>query len=405
MKAPILPLLLCSIALADRPAFFSERVPYSAGARECYIAPDGKAENSGTKDAPWDLASALANAHKNAPGDILYVLPGTYTGKFDLKLIGSDKAPVHVIAVGRATVLDSGLTVNPPADYVWLWNLEIASSIPIEKRETKQTGSQPSDLPGKGGLDVYGGSGCKYINLVIHDNVGGGVGFWAGATDSEFHGCIIYNNGWRGPDRGHGHCIYTQNKDGTKTISNCIMSVPFNGSYTMHAYGSKAAYLDNFTVEDNIAFGKGPFLIGGGRPSHNIIVRRNYLHGVGMMLGYGAQNEDVDVRDNIVADGRIELNKWNKVVDEGNLRGMPAAKAILIPSKYDATRAHVAVYNGAGAAKVSLDVSSWLRPGDVFKRFPAMDVFGQPVLSDRCQGRTIDIPMTASFAAFVLVKS
>ena len=270
-------LLAVLAAQAEKKAGWSERVPRVENARHYFVGPEGKAENPGTSAAPWDLASALSAKQKVAPGDIVWVRGGTYKGKFEVKLAGKEGAPVHVRSVPgeRATILDSDVVVSKPSDYLWLWDLEIAGSVPVEKRETKQTGSWPSDLPGSGGLTINAGTGSKFINLAIHDNVGGGVGWWVGAIDGEFHGCLIYANGWRAPDRGHGHCIYTQNKDGVKTISNCIMSVAFDGSYTMHAYGSAKAFVDNYVIEDNIAFGKGPFLVGGGKPSNNIKVRRN----------------------------------------------------------------------------------------------------------------------------------
>ncbi len=31
-----------------------------------------------------------------------------------------------------------------------------------------------------------------------------------------------------------------------KTISNCIMTCRYDGSYTMHAYGSERAYVNNY---------------------------------------------------------------------------------------------------------------------------------------------------------------
>ena len=92
------------------------------------------------------------------------------------------------------------------------------------------------------------------------------------------HGCLIYDNGWAGTDRGHGHAIYTQNEDGIKTIADCIMTG--GHGYTLHAYGSARAYVDNYLVAGNIAYAADTFLIGGGRPSHNIRVRDNVLHGV-----------------------------------------------------------------------------------------------------------------------------
>ena len=89
-----------------------------------------------------------------------------------------------------------------------------------------------------------------------------------------------------GTDRGHGHAIYTQNEDGTKTVTDCIMTGGYG--YTMHAYGSKRAYVDNYLIEGNIAYKANMFLIGGGRPSHDIRVLENYLYGVSMQIGYSA---------------------------------------------------------------------------------------------------------------------
>ena len=37
--------------------------------------------------------------------------------------------------------------------------------------------------------------------------------------------------------------------------------------YTLHAYGSKQAYVDNYVVRRNVCYNGGPFLIGGGRPA------------------------------------------------------------------------------------------------------------------------------------------
>jgi len=393
-------------AQAQKKAGWSERVPRVEGAREYVVSPEGRAENPGTQAAPWDLASALGRRREVSPGDIIWVRGGTYRGKFAVRLAGKEGAPVHVRAYPgeRATILDSGMTVVEPASYVWLWDLEIAGSIPVEKRETKQTGSHPTDLPGGDGLNVYTGKGCKYINLVIHDNVGGGMSWWVGATESEVHGCLIYNNGWRAPDRGHGHCIYTQNREGIKTISNCIMSVPYDGSYTMHAYGSSRAYVDNFLIEDNIACEKGPFLVGGGRPSHNIRVFRNYLYGINMRIGYGAQNEDCEVRDNVIAKGSLSIQKYKKIVQEGNVKELPQKMAVLIPNRYDPNRAHLVVFNGAKAPEVRVDVGSFLRPGDAFRLMDPKDFFGRAVLEGTCKGKTITVPMKGEFAPFVVLK-
>jgi len=386
-----------------RPALFALFL-LSSRAPEYVVAPDGKADNAGTKESPWDLASALGR--KLDPGSTIWIRGGTYTGEFQVRLAGTEAAPIQVrgVAGERVTILNCGIAVVPGADYVWLRDLEIASNVPIEKRVTDQTGSWPKDLPGSAGIVIHAGKGCKFINLVIHDNPMGGVGWWIGSTDSEMHGCVIYNNGWKAPDRTHGHCIYVQNKEGVKTISNCILTVPsWGGSYSMHAYGSKKAFIDNFVIEDNIAYERGPFLVGGGSPSHRIRVARNYLHGVGMQIGYGAENEDCEIRDNVVP-STITIQKYKTVVDEGNVRSLPAAKAIVIPNKYDPARAHVAVYNGAKAALVPVDVSTFLKPGDGFRLLDPKDVYGKPLLDGHVDGASIPVPMAGEFAAFVLIK-
>jgi len=36
-----------------------------------YVSTDGKAENSGTAESPWDITSALAGKHSIAPGSFI----------------------------------------------------------------------------------------------------------------------------------------------------------------------------------------------------------------------------------------------------------------------------------------------------------------------------------------------
>ena len=189
---------------------------------------------------------------KIAPGDTLWLLGGTYKHPnrqrgnlgYNVRLAGRADQPIHVRAArGQRVTIDGGLAVQPPSAYLWIWDLELLVSENLtQSRRFEESGSHPTsyDRP-HGGLNIYAGTGCKYINLVIHDNAQG-VSFWSGATDSELHGCIIYDNGWDAPDRGHGHAIYTQNEKGVKTISDCIMTGGYG--YTMHAYGSSRAFVD-----------------------------------------------------------------------------------------------------------------------------------------------------------------
>jgi hypothetical protein len=383
-------------------------VPRVERAVHHYVSADGAPGNPGTRESPWDLASALDGRQKVAPGDVIWVRGGTYKGlPFQVKLVGKDDAPVIVRAYPgeRATVLDDRVMVNEPAAHVWLWGLELTGSAPIAQRATNQTGSFPTDLPKGGGLDVNAGAGHKFIDLIIHDNVGNGIGWWAGSEGGEVHGCLIYRNGWKAPDRTHGHCIYTQNKGDVKTISSCILSVaPEVGSFSMHAYGSSRAFVDNYLIEDNIVYGHGPFLVGGGRPSHGIRLRRNSLFGVPMRIGYGAENEDCEIVDNVLAGGTLTISKFRSVVDRGNVRELPRRRVVLIPDRYDPDRANLAVYNGARAAEVSVDVASFLKPGEAYRLMDPEDVFGPPLVTGTCTGPTITVPLSREFTARVVLR-
>jgi hypothetical protein len=380
-----------------------------------YVAPSGQSSNPGTQEAPWDIASALGGRQTVSPGDTVVLLEGTYRRRpkelYDIRLVGTEKAPIHIQCQPGARVrIDGGLAMQSPSAYVWVRDLEIFVSEPRPEKPVSP-GSHPKDLNRPaGGLHMFGGKNCKYINLVIHDN-NQGVSCWKGEIDPEIYGCILYGNGWLGTDRGHGHCIYTQNDEGVKTISNCIMSCRYDGTYTMHAYGSSRAYVNNFLVEENICYGKGPFLIGGGRPSRDIRVLRNYLYGVGMRIGYTAQyNENCEVRDNVIVNGALDVIRYRQVARGGNLivgrdqerpEGM---KSVLLPNKYDANRAHVVIYHWGKAEMPEVRVKPFLTEGEFYRLMDPQNLFGRPIAEGKCDGNTICVPVKGEFGVFVLLK-
>jgi len=390
-------------------------------ATERYVATDGKRDAEGTINSPWDLESALSGSQKLEPGDTVWIMGGTYkhpdrklgSPGYIVRLAGEAGQPIHVRAArGQRVTIDGGLTVQSPSTWLWIRDLEILVSENFSmSRRVEEPGSHPQSYNRPwGGLNIHAGEGCKYINLVIHDNAQG-ISFWSSATDSEVHGCIIYDNGWDAPDRGHGHAVYTQNQNGVKTISDCIMTGGY--SYTMHAYGSSRAYVDNYLVEGNICYDGGTFLIGGGRPSRNIRVFENYLYGINMQIGYSAPyNEDCEVRDNIVVRGGLDIKNYRKVVDEGNVvlarddprPAEPELRVELRPNRYDPNRANVAIFNWARKPGVELAPEPFLRPGDGYRLLDPRDFFGQPVLAGTFDGAPIRVPMESEFGAFVLVK-
>jgi len=393
----------------------------SAAASDWYVAPAGTSGGQGTRDAPWDIESALSGRQKIAAGDTIWLLGGTYkhpnrkSGNlgYSVQLAGRENQPIHVRAArGERVTIDGGLAVQNPSAYLWLWDLELIVSENLrQSRRFEELGSHPKsyDRP-HGGLNVYTGTGCKYLNLVIHDNAQG-VSFWSGATESELYGSIIYDNGWDAPDRGHGHAVYTQNEKGIKTIADCIMTGGYG--YTMHAYGSSRAFVDHYLAEGNICYDGGRFLIGGGRPSRDIKVVNNYLYNVDMQLGYSApENEDCEVRGNLIVNGGLYINKFKQVVEEDNLvlrktDPRPAGAAIRVevrPNPYDADRFHVIVFNWAQSPTAALELGRHLQMGDSYRLMAPRDLFGQPVAAGVYDGTPPPIPMKGEFAAFVLLK-
>ena len=403
MKSSIIWLVWLSLAVQMSPA------------STWYAGPDGKSTNPGSQEAPWDIASALDGKQKVAPGDTLYLLEGTYKRRpnelFEVRLVGTEDKPVHIRpAPGKRARIDGGLSVQSPSAHVWIWNLEIFVSEPVPNTPVSP-GSHPDDLNRPwGGLHTHGGRNCKYISLIIH-NCNQGISCWKGEIDPEIYGCIIYNNGWLGTDRGHGHCIYTQNQDGIKVISNCIMTCRYDGTYTMHAYGSERAYVDNFLIEDNVCYNLGPFLIGGGKPSHNIRVFRNYLYNVSMRIGYNAPyNEDCELRDNIILNGNIDIVRYRKATQSGNLvieknqQRPKGAKTILLPNRFDPSRAHLVIYNWDQTDQVKVPAEPFLKNGDSFRLLDPQNFFAAPIAKGRCNNGTISVPTKGEFAVFVILK-
>jgi hypothetical protein len=387
--------------------------PAGAGATEWYVSPEGTPGGRGTRQSPWDIAGALLGRHPVKPGDTLYLRGGTYRRRpdenFVVQLAGEQGRPVHVRpAPGERATIDGGLAVQDPAAHLWVWDLEILVSEPQPARPVGP-GSFPKDLTRPwGGLNVGGGRQCKYINLVIHD-CRQGVSCWSSARDTELYGLVIYDNGWRATDRGHGHAIYTQNKDGTCTIRDCLMTG--GHGFSMHAYGSRNAYVDNYVIAGNVAYDAGRFLVGGDRPSHHIRVLDNVLHGVSMQVGYTApSNEDCEVRDNVVVNGALTVTRYRTAVNEGNLvlaRGAPrpaGARVFLRPNRYDPGRAHLVLLNWEKRAALDVDLGAFLKAGEGYRLLNPRDLVGKAVVAGTYDGRPVRVPAAGEFTAFVLRK-
>jgi hypothetical protein len=385
-------------------------------AAEWFVATNGTASGTGSINSPWDITSAFAGKHKIAPGDTLWLKGGTYkyppslgSQGFKLTLAGTDKNPLHVRAVsGERVTLDGGLQVVESATHLWVQDLEILVSEPKPSKPLPPDPSYKNVNRPWGGLTASSGMGCKFINLVLHDN-SQGASWWAGCKDSELYGCIMYDNGWPGTDRGHGHAIYTQNGEGTKTVADCIMTGGFG--FSLHAYGSSRAFVDNYLVAGNICYDAGTFLIGGGRPSHGIQVYSNYLYHVSMQIGYSAPtNDDCVVRGNLIANGGLQVKKFGRATLQDNfiLKSTETRptnpRIVLRPNKYDPRRAHLAIFNWEKKPTVEIDLSSFAKAGDKIRFQDPRNFYGPPLYSATYEPPSLNVPMTGEFAAWVLLK-
>lgn len=291
-----------------------------------YVTTKGSSAGNGTTSKPWDLQTALNHPIRVFGGDTIWIDEGTYTGVFTSKLKGRSTAPIVVRAMPGAKVVIDG---NKPGasgnaalviegQYTYYWGLIITNT-------NGKRGTNASDF--KDGV-YFGGPYNKLINCIIHNNGGNGVGFWSTALNSEIYGCIIYNNGYRDTDRGHGHGIYGQNDTGTKVIKGNIMFNSFGIGIQIYTEGGS---IKGFTIEDNIMFNSGlpgndflerHIIVGGKQPADRISIKNNYLYNrpdypskAAIQLGYGtANNVSAEVANNYMVDGTFYVIKsWNTV--------------------------------------------------------------------------------------------
>lgn len=401
----------------------------SAKATDYYASSQGTASNSGTVNAPWDLSSSLKGDRPIKPGDTLFLRGGTYKAPrsqpyassfgYAVALSGDARHPIRIRSYrNEHVIIDGGLAVgySKPCNYIWIEGLDIRVS---EPRPTDANDPFPwvgdySNITWPwGGLNALSGRGCKFINLVIHDNAQG-VSWWKPMVDSELYGCIIYDNGWIATNRGHGHGVYTQN-DGPdyKTIKDCIFVDGYSG-YPIHVYGSANASLKNYRIEGNILYStdgkQHTLLVGGGSPVANAFVDRNLFYSMNLQMGYGStQNQSGEASENLFGPGSLNLGKFSSLNTQKNRTYVKTpslnTEVYIRPNAYDLSRANVAVFRfGTKDATVEVDLSGFLHPGEAYRFMNPKNLWGAPVVSGSYTGGLIALPVTGEFASFVLFK-
>jgi len=401
-----------------------------------HVTTSGLSSGNGSISNPWNLQTALNHPSTVKPGDTIWVHGGTYRGYFKSYLNGTAANPIIVRQYpGEHAAIDGGnsqqediLRVN--GNYTWYWGFEIFSS--DLSRYTNATGSFPPSSDIRRGTCINSGNdlanvlnGNKFIHLAIHDGFNG-FGAWV-PSHNELYGCILYNNGWGAPDRPHGHNIYAQNELGgeRKFIANLIWGAFENN---IQAYGTR--YTDDFYFEKNISYsGAGDgrdYLIGGGGVSHNLVMIDNYSYevaGQNLNIGwypYGGGMDNSKVTGNYIIGGEVYFyNMAANTVITGNtfsatyyqpgnipslypnntyITGIPN-KVFIFPSKYEPGRGNIAIYNGALASFVSVDISNIVKIGEKFLIQDAQNFYGPAVLSGVYNGGSVSIPMASRTVA------
>jgi hypothetical protein len=296
------------------------------------------------------------------------------------------------LTAGHRPKIDGALTV---AGQYTIWrDLEICY-IGWMTRETEITGSAPGDLPLSKTLNITG-TNIKLINCVIHDLSGPGAG--AAAVDLEMYGCLIYNNGWNAPDRGHGHGAYLQNLTGTKRFRNCVFAQGYS-EWGVHAY-TESGSIQGFEFEDVIHFPP-RFLVGGYTPVDRLTLRRCHLRG-GLQIGYqeSETNGSATLENVTAVDALTTSGDWGtgneRITQSGNrFSASGLNETHVIANEYDDDRATVVIYNAALADTVDVDLSALpLTVGREYVLRNAQNYFGDTPISFTYTGLAVAVSMT-----------
>jgi len=283
---------------------------------EFYVSPTGSPSGDGSVSDPWDLATALDGPPGVTPGSTIWLRAGTYAngtyyGGYWSNLTGTAAAPIVVRNYpGERATVTKFLIVR--GAYTWVWGLEVVNPDPDGVRAL--------------GVDTRG-PGTKLINLAVHDASASGIYVGLEASNAEVYGSISYNNG-RTDNLDHG--IYCQSQTSTLLKDNIVFD---NWAYGIHCYASAGEYLQNITLEGNVAFntdvwgmpGAADILVGGQVPASGITIDQNYTYRTNHSnprvadVGYDqAMNQDVVLTNNYFVGGWSHVGAWATATATGN---------------------------------------------------------------------------------------
>jgi len=331
--------------------------------------------SKGTLDDPMTLNEALSSS-RIKPGHTVWLRGGIYRGDYECLISGAEKQPVYFRPYPGETVTLDGALVIRGTDTVW-HDLNITYT-GWTKRASDFPGSTPEDIRLNKTLIIYG-ERTQIINWIIQDCTQG-IALWSNAPGSLIYGCVIAYCGWWGPDRGHGHGIYTQNNsDAITEIRDSVLFSNFSLGIKVYA---QAIPLKGYRIEGNTCymtgtpygeFGPGQgavvrhnILVGGLKPVTEISLIKNMTY---HLPGDGDPNE-LGFLGGI--SGKLIGNYWPEgwktqsditLIEADNDQNTDGNPVFVRPNQYNSSRATITIYNEAETDIVSVDVSSVFQAG------------------------------------------
>jgi hypothetical protein len=291
-----------------------------------YVSIDGSPYGDGSQENPWDLTTALCSTLVK-PGHTVWIAGGTYHGPFakPASPSGTEDEPIIYRAMpGHRVTLTADLmdriVLRNYASYVWFWGFEVTVD-----------GAPELGLWGNA-IKQDTGTGCKYINMVVHD-CPNRSGFYVAGVGTEFYGCLSYRNG-RWAD-GFAHGLYCQNcPDDANGLVKDLPWMEFfdciafeNFGWGIHSYSENDS-LANMLYDGVVAYGNsvGDFISGGNEHDDNFIVRNcltYFPHNERTSVEFGYYstfNGSLVVKNSVFVGGEstVSLHNWQELTFVNN---------------------------------------------------------------------------------------
>src|ERR1051326_676702 len=262
--------LVLSACAVDEPSNPNQQPSFAimTSGNRYYVADhDPSSSYPGTITQPWPLHFALRGAGGVIQaGDTVWIRGGTYRGDpagaqgkgKDIVTVSTGQPSVPILFrayAGERPILQDSTVGAPGTDSgKSQLNVQTGNLVFVGLEFTNIHPNRTTVRPDM----IYNNAGANnnvYDQLVIHD---GGVGFYndPAASNVMIQNSVIYNIGYQGTDRGHGHGIYLRSNIGHVWAAGNAIFNTFG--YGIHAYTDPGAgKLIRIILSSNVVFNSG----------------------------------------------------------------------------------------------------------------------------------------------------